>query len=103
RHARRRLVEEQQPRALREGQGELELAALAVRERARRCAPPAGEPHALEELVGARALARSGRGERSVRAGRGADGERDVLASGERLEQLVALIHAREPPSRELV
>ena len=84
RHAGGRLVEKQHARALRERDGELELPALAVRERANDDVFAAAKADAPEHRVGVRLLRTWRRTKHAVRSTARGDRERDVVSRGER-------------------
>src|SRR2546423_1917154 len=88
RHARGRLVEQEHVWTLRERDRELQLAALAVRERARGDALTAGKTDALEHRCGLGVLGARNGAKKAVWSPARGDGQGDVVASGERCEQL---------------
>src|SRR5439155_7509288 len=95
------LVEQEHPRPGRERDGQLELAPLPVRQRARGRPRCAVEADARQDLVGSAVFARGAPAE-AVRTR--LRGERDghVVARGQWIEELVPLVHAREAAPGEL-
>jgi hypothetical protein len=90
RHAGRRLVQQQQPGRGGQGEGDLELAALPVRQGRRRDRRPAGQPDQLElahrRLAGGRVPA--GRAQHGhAETGRPPGGKGDVVEHGQGGEQ----------------
>ena len=102
RHARRRLVEQEHARPLRERDRELQLTALTVRKLPRGNALTTGETDAFEHRLALGVLRARSRTKYAIWSAARGDREANVVARGKRCEELRPLIQVRKPESRPL-